>query len=64
MDIIIDKSQLLGRILEMMDRQHGKIDAAGTVSQAVKDKGDGFLEALYQVEKLVLNWDMETAGNN
>lgn len=63
MDISIDKSQLLGRILEMMDRQHGKIDAAGTVTQATKDKGDGFLEALYQIENLVLNWGMETSGN-
>lgn len=64
MEISINKSQLLGRIIEMMDRQHGKIDAAGTVAQAVKDKGDGYLEALYQVENLVLNWSMETETNN
>lgn len=63
MDISIDKSQLLGRIIEMMDRQHGKIDAAKTVNQSAKDKGDGFLEALYQIEKLVLNWGMETETN-
>jgi hypothetical protein len=64
MDISINKSQLLGRILEMMDKQHGKIDAAGTVTQGTKDKVDGFLEALYQVENLVLNWGMETGANN
>lgn len=64
MEISINKSQLLGRIIEMMDKQHGKIDAASSLTQAVKDKGDGFLEALYQVEKLVLNWGMETETNN
>ena len=63
MEISINKSQLLGRIIEMMDKQHGKIDAAGTVDQGAKDKGNGFLEALYQVEKLVLNWGMETEAN-
>lgn len=64
MEISINKSKLLGRIIEMMDKQHGKIDAAGTVNQAAKDKGDGYLEALYQVENLVLNWSMETEANN
>lgn len=59
----IDKSQLLGRLIEMMDRQHSKIDAAGNAAQSAKDKGDGFLEALYQVEKLVLDWGNETAVN-
>ncbi len=63
MDISISKSQLLSRILEMMDKQHGKIDAAGNLAQGAKDKGDGFLEALYQIEKLVLNWGMETETN-
>lgn len=63
MEISINKSQLLGRIIEMMDKQHGKIDAAGTVTQGTKDKGDGFIEALYQVEKLVLDWGMETEAN-
>lgn len=56
MDISINKSQLLSRIIEMMDRQHGKIDSAVTVTQATKDKRDGHLEALYQVENLILNW--------
>lgn len=60
MEINIDKSQLLVRIIEMMDKQHGKIDSAGTINQATKDKGDGFLEALYQVENLVLNWGVDT----
>lgn len=64
MDISINKSQLLGRILEMMDKQHVKIDAAGSVAQGAKDRGDGFLEALYQVENLILNWGMETGQNN
>lgn len=59
MDISISKSRLLGRIVEMMERQHGKIDSAGTLTQATKDKSDGHLEALYQVENLILNWDDE-----
>ncbi len=63
MESTIDKSQLHGRIIEMMDKQHGKIDAAGTINQAARDKGDGFLEALYQIEKLVLNWGMQTQEN-
>lgn len=66
MDISINKSQLLDRILEMMKRQHGKIDSAGTVTQATKAKSDGHLEALYQVENLILNWgnDNEPARQN
>lgn len=63
MEISIDKSQLLGRITEMMDKQHVKIDAANNVDKGIKDKGNGFLEALYQVENLVLNWGMETRDN-
>lgn len=63
MEMTIDKSQLLGRIIEMVDKQHGKIDAANNVDQGAKDKGHGFLEALYQVENLVLNWGMETREN-
>jgi hypothetical protein len=63
MDIGINKSELLGRILEMIHRQHGKIDAAGNGSHALADKVEGYLEALYQVEKLVLDWDMETGVN-
>lgn len=58
----INKSQLLGRIIEMVDRQHSKIDAAsGTITPGAKERGDGFLEALYQIESLVLNWGINAS---
>lgn len=59
MEQSIDKSELLGRILEMIDRQNRKMDSQTTTPQGTKDKADGHLEALYQVENLILNWGNE-----
>ena len=59
MEQSINKSELLGRIIEMIDRQNGRMDSPSTTTQGMKDKADGHLEALYQVENLILNWGNE-----
>lgn len=59
MEQSINKSELLSRILEMIDRQHKRMDSQVTVTQGTKDKADGHLEALYQVENLILTWGNE-----
>ena len=59
MEQSINKSELLGRITEMIDRQNGRMDSQSTTTQGMKDKADGHLEALYQVENLILNWGNE-----
>lgn len=56
MEQSINKSELLGRIIEMIDRQNGRMDSQSTTTQGMKDKADGHLEALYQIENLILNW--------
>lgn len=55
----IKKSELLSRILDMIDKQHKRIDSQAIVTQATKDKADGYLEALYQVENVILNFGNE-----
>ena len=57
MEQSIDKSEMLARILEMIERQHKRMDSQPI--QGAKEKADGHLEALYQIENLILNW-----GNN
>lgn len=59
MEQSINKSEMLARILEMIERQHARMDSQSTIPQAAKDKADGHLEALYQVESLILNWGNE-----
>lgn len=59
MEQSINKSELLGRIIEMISRQNGRMDLPSTITQGMKDKADGHLEALYQVENLILNWGNE-----
>lgn len=63
MEKSISKSELLGRILEMIERQNGRMDSPSTTTQGMKDKADGHLEALYQVENLILNWGQDVNGN-
>ena len=59
MEQSINKSEMLARILEMIERQHKRMDSQSTTPQGTKDKADGHLEALYQVESLILNWGNE-----
>lgn len=63
MEHSIDKIELLGRIIEMIDRQNVRMDSPSTTTQGMKDKADGHLEALYQVENLILNWGQDVNGN-
>ena len=51
----MDKEQLLVKLLEMIGEQHDKMDGV-TVSPELKAKSEGYLEALYQVENLIINW--------
>lgn len=63
MSELIDRTKLLEGVSEMMDKQHNKIESFGICPSSVRDKADGFLEALYHFEKLVLNCETETYGN-
>ena len=54
----MDKEQLLVKLLGMISEQHDKMDGV-TVSPDVKAKSQGYLEALYQVESLIINWGIE-----
>jgi len=55
----INKSHLLDKIVELIAKQNDRMDNAGTISVEAKQKSDGHLEALYQVENLILNWGVE-----
>lgn len=55
MDSGIDKDKLLAKIIELIDMQHDKMDGV-TTSPDLKAKSEGYIEALYQVESLVINW--------
>lgn len=59
----INQSELLLKIAKMMVRQNDRMDNAGTVSIETKHKSDGHLEALYQIENLILNWGQDVNGN-
>ena len=63
MEKSINKTELLSRIIEMIDRQNVRMDSPSTTTQGMKDKADGHLEALYQVENLILNWGQDVNGN-
>jgi len=54
----MDKEQVLIKLLEMIDTQHHKMDGV-TTSPELKAKSEGYIEALYHVESLIINW-----GNN
>ena len=64
MEQSINKTELLSRIIEMIERQHARMDSQTTTPQGKKDKADGQLEALYQVENLILNWGNENEAIN
>ena len=51
----IDKKELHLKVLELIEQQHKKMDGV-TVSPDLKAKSEGFIEALYQVESLIVNW--------
>ena len=51
----IDKEQLLIKLVELISMQHDKMDGV-TTSPELKAKSEGYIEALYQVESLIINW--------
>ncbi len=54
----MDKEQLLSKVLAMIAVQHDKMDGV-TKSPELKAKSEGFIEALYQVESLIINWGVQ-----
>ena len=52
---MIDKKELLEHIAEMIADNHNKIEARMVTKETVH-RLEGYLEALYQVESLILNW--------
>lgn len=57
MGLGIDKERLLSKLVELIAQQHDKMDGA-TTSPDFKAKAQGYIEALYQVESIVINWDL------
>lgn len=51
----MDKGILLGKVLDMIAQQHDKMDGA-TLPADIKLRYEGFIEALYQIESLIVNW--------
>lgn len=55
MDSEKDKQSPLERVRELMSQHHEKIDSAN-VSPEMKSRSEGYLEALYQVENVLINY--------
>lgn len=51
----LDKQSILERVRQLMDQHHQKMDSASNVSNEIKSRSEGYLEALYQVENVILN---------
>lgn len=59
----INKDDLLAKIFDLIAAQHDKMDGV-TKAADLKAKSEGYIEALYQVESLIINWvDIKTEGN-
>lgn len=54
----MDKEQVLVKLLDMIAIQHDKMDGV-TTSPELKAKSEGYIEALYQVESMIINWDKD-----
>lgn len=51
----MDKQIILERIRELMAQHHEKIESATVLTPDIKYRSEGYLEALYQVENVVIN---------
>jgi hypothetical protein len=51
----IDKQFVLKRVRELMELHHEKMDAHNPLSSETKSRSEGYLEALYQVENVLIN---------
>ncbi len=56
MDIEKDKQSILEKIRELMAQHHQKIESANVLTPDVKYRSEGYLEALYQVENVLINY--------
>lgn len=52
---MIDKKELLEHIAEMIADNHNKIEARMVTKETVH-RLEGYIEALYQVENLIIHW--------
>lgn len=55
MDNVIDKNELLSAINNLIDAKNTRIDNAGNVTADMKSKHEGYIEALYQIENMIIN---------
>ena len=55
MEDAIYRKEIVDRIRELMDDQHEKMDKAKFVTPEAKSRSEGYLEALYQVENVLIN---------
>ena len=51
----MDKEKVLAKIRYLIAQQHNKMDGVIT-SPDLRSKSEGYIEALYQVESLIINW--------
>lgn len=58
MDNVINKNQLLALLGQLIANKNERIDNAGTITAEVKAKAEGYIEALYQVENMIINWGL------
>ena len=52
----IDKAELMVKVMELISQKHKKMDGVTSPSPELKAKAEGYIEALYQIENLILNW--------
>jgi hypothetical protein len=52
----ISKELLLAKLSEMIFDKHSKIDDASVLTDESRAFAQGYIEALYQVERMVINW--------
>ncbi len=57
--MLIDKYDLLKRINDLIMEKSDKMRSASKVPIETKVNAEGYIEALYHVENLVLNWVSE-----
>ena len=46
----------LERVRELMAQHHEKMDSANLLSPEIKSRSEGYLEALYQVESVLISF--------
>jgi hypothetical protein len=56
---VLNKADVLAVISDMIFKSHLKMDNANLVTPETKSKNEGYIEALYQVESLINNFESE-----